>query len=294
MKILLTGATGLLGSHLLEAMLERGYSVITVKRSFSNTWRIDHLLTKVKAYDIDRIPLEAIFEENKIDVVIHTATHYGRTQEPASEIVDANLDFPLRLLETAIRFDTDTFFNTDTLLDRHLSNYALSKKQFAEWLKVFSEARKIRGINLKIEHMYGPGGDEKNFITWVLKQMIHGAKKVPLTRGEQKRDFVYISDVVDAYLLLLEKQEGPSSYSEFEVGTGQSVSIKSLVLRLKELVGRVQKREIETLLDFGSVPYRKGEPMEIQANISKLAAVGWKPKVPLDVGLRVLVEEELR
>jgi len=76
--ILLTGPTGFLGSHLLQALLNEGYKVIILKRSFSDTWRINHLLDNLKSYDINKTPLEKPFEENKIDIIIHTATNYGR------------------------------------------------------------------------------------------------------------------------------------------------------------------------------------------------------------------------
>lgn len=137
-KILLTGATGFLGSHLLEALILNGYPTVILKRSFSNTWRIDHLVSDVKSYDIDKVPVERAFEKNNIATVIHTVTHYGRNQDTVSRVVETNLLFPLKLLETAVLFNTDTFFNTDTLLYNYLNIYSLSKKQFTEWLKHFS------------------------------------------------------------------------------------------------------------------------------------------------------------
>jgi CDP-paratose synthetase len=69
--ILLTGATGFLVSHLLEALIKEGYQVVILKRSLSNTWRIDHLLDRVVSYDVDKQPLKTAFEQQKIDTVIH-------------------------------------------------------------------------------------------------------------------------------------------------------------------------------------------------------------------------------
>jgi len=293
MKILLTGATGFLGSHLLDVLLENHYQVVILKRSFSDTWRINHLLHKVKSHDVDKEPLEKSFQENNINVVIHTATHYGRNNDLASKVAETNTLFPLRLLETAIFFDTVTFFNADTLLHQCLNNYALSKKHFVQWLKLFSHAGRIRVVNLKIEHMYGPKDDKRKFVTWVLRQMITGTGKIPLTEGEQKRDFVYISDVVNAFLLVLQKQDNFSPFTEFDVGTGRAISIKAFILKLKGIVGKALGKDISAFLDFGALPYRQGEPMEIAADISKLIELGWNPKIPVDVGLQELVREEL-
>jgi len=131
--ILITGATGFLGSHLVEKLLSDGFNIIVLKRSFSNVWRIKHLLDKLISYDIDKISLERIFEENKIDVIIHTATLYGRKKEKIYEIIESNFILPLKLLELAVINNTKSFINTDTSLPKHLNYYSLSKNQFKEW-----------------------------------------------------------------------------------------------------------------------------------------------------------------
>ena len=97
MTILLTGATGFLGSHILHRLLQTNHKVVILKRSFSNTWRINSVLSKVKFYDLDKTSIETAFKEQKIDIVIHTATNYGRSNQPVSDIVDTNLMFSLKL-----------------------------------------------------------------------------------------------------------------------------------------------------------------------------------------------------
>ena len=109
--------------------------------------------------------------------------------------------FALRVLEVAILFDTDSFFNTDSLLPKYLNTYSLSKAQFVEWLKQLSY--KIQCVNLRLEHMYGPKDDKTKFVPWLLDQMINSIEEIKLTLGTQKRDFIYIDDVVSAYMLLL-------------------------------------------------------------------------------------------
>ncbi|MDA3835748.1 MAG: NAD-dependent epimerase/dehydratase family protein, partial [Spirochaetales bacterium] len=148
-SVLLTGASGFLGSHLLEALLRDGYDVVILKRSTSDVWRIRHLLNRVRSYDVDKVPIGKAFEDQQIDAVIHTACHYGRNSDPISTVVESNLMFGLRLLEVAIFFKTATFFNTDTLLQKHLNIYTLSKKQFVEWL--LQQSDKIQVVNLKLE-----------------------------------------------------------------------------------------------------------------------------------------------
>ena len=283
--ILLTGATGFLGSHLLEKFFKEGHKVIILKRSFSNIWRINHLLNNIVYYDIDKNKLEIPFKENKIDIVIHTATNYGRENEKSSEIVKSNLFFPLELLEIAISFNTDTFFNTDTILYKYLNFYSLSKKQFVEWAKLF--CNKIKIINLKLEHMYGEKDDFTKFVPFIIKQLLMNVKKIKLTKGEQKRDFIYVSDIVNAYYdIFLQVKNFGEGFHEYEIGSGEAIKIKSLVQLLKKLTNNKN-----TVLSFGDLPYRKNEIMESKSNIKKIKEeIGWQPQVALKEGLLKVIE----
>lgn len=288
MTILLSGATGFLGSHLLKKLIELKYKVVVLKRSISNTWRIDSMMSKFKSYDIDKVGIEKPFEEQKIDVVIHTATNYGRNGGTVSTVVDTNLMFSLKLLEAATFFNTDIFFNTDTMLYKYLNHYSLSKKQFVEWLKYFSN--KIKVVNLKLEHMYGPKDDNTKFVTWIINQMLQNVESIDLTEGKQKRDFIYIDDVVDVYMLMLEKSKNFRAFSEFDVGTGEQIEIKEFVLKVYDIISKI--KPIQTKLNFGSIPYREGEFMEIEENLQPLYDLGWKPKVSLEDGIKKILEEE--
>ena len=148
--ILVTGATGFLGSHLIESLIYQGYSVVILKRSTSNLWRISDLMPLVKSYDVDSVSVDLAFMENRIDCVIHTACHYGRNGDSVATVAETNLSFGLCVLDACLKYGTTTFINTDTLLSKYLNNYTLSKTHFVEWLKQHSD--KINVINLNIKH----------------------------------------------------------------------------------------------------------------------------------------------
>ncbi len=95
--ILLTGATGFLGSHLLESFVQQKINVVILKRSASDTWRINNFLARVKVYDGDITDLKTIFDQEKITVIINTVCSYGRANESLIDIINSNLIFGVNL-----------------------------------------------------------------------------------------------------------------------------------------------------------------------------------------------------
>ena len=197
--ILLTGINGFLGSSLARKLKEN-YQVIGLEYSLKNLHRIADLNLQVYATE-HGIPVE-IFSDNTIDVVIHTATFYGRSNEPVEKIFSANMLFPFQLLENAISSGCGLFINTDTVLDRFVSSYALTKRHFQEWL-CFRQ-NEIQSVNMQLEHFYGPGASETNFISAMITRLLNNESVIQLTKGEQIRDFVHIDDVVAAFITVLE------------------------------------------------------------------------------------------
>ena len=282
---LVTGATGFLGSHVVKKLLAEGQKVVILKRSFSNTKRLEAELCKVKSYDIDKLDDFAdVFQEQHIDVVIHTATCYGRQGEAVEQIYDVNLNFPLKLLELALRFNTDTFFNTDTILSKYLNWYALSKKQFSEIGQQFAHMGKINFIDAKLEHMYGEDDANTKFVTFMLEALQNNQEELKLTAGEQRRDFIYVDDVVEAYWKILTSQSNDKKYQHYEVGTGKTISIKELVMLAKSIT------KSQTKLLFGAIPYRENEIMESKADTTKLHTMGWNPTVTIKQGLERMAD----
>src|SRR5262245_50165067 len=98
-KLLLTGATGFLGSQLVRHLCNDSHEIVILKRSTSDTQRIEPFLSSLRLYDLDKTPLEKIFKENSFQTIIHCATDYGRKQVQPLQIVEANLLLPLKLLQ---------------------------------------------------------------------------------------------------------------------------------------------------------------------------------------------------
>ncbi|MBE3605364.1 NAD-dependent epimerase/dehydratase [Campylobacter sp. RM13119] len=288
MTILITGSTGFLGSYLLKSFAKKDYEVIALKRSTSNTYRISDYLSSIKIYDTDKTDLLDIFENHKIDIVVNTVTNYGRSDSKPSSITSTNLLFGLNLLEISVG-KIKAFINTDTLLDRNINAYSLSKAQLVDWMQFLSN-KSTKIINIKIEHMYGPLDDENKFIYWLINQLKRNIEKINLTSGIQKRDFIYVDDVVNAYEAIIENINTFSNFEEFELGTGKSVEVRSFIEKIYKEISSHQY--LSTKLDFGVIPYRDNENMDMQADIKKLVNLGWKPKKSIGDGIKKILREK--
>ena len=285
---MLTGATGYLGSNILKALVgDDHYKVIVLKRSFSNNFRIKNYLAQIIFYNLDEMDVGKVFLENKIDLILHCATDYGRKNINPSQIIDANLILPVRLLELGARHGVKCFINTDTILDKRVNHYSLSKKQFKEWL--LSYKNQLVCINVALEHFYGPGDDKTKFVSYVVGCLIDQVEKIDFTRGEQKRDFVYIEDVVTALLKIISHSAMlENNFYEFQIGSEKIITIKELVLMIKKIIGGEK-----TVLNFGALPYRENEVMECLADVSEIKKLGWSSKYSLYDGLKKMIEQEL-
>jgi nucleoside-diphosphate-sugar epimerase len=287
-KILLTGVTGFLGSHLATEILAAGYEVVALKRATSSLHRVESIASNIVFVDINELDFEKLFRDyGKIDAIIHTATCYGRNNESVREVFSANTEFPLRLIDAGSRAGVELFFNTDTILDQYLNSYALSKNQFLQWGKLFSEQGNIQFVNIRLEHFYGPDDDPSKFSAYVVNSCLNNVQELKLTAGAQKRDFIYIDDVVSAYMILLDKIDRSNTpFTEFDVGSGRAVSIREFV----ETAHRLSASQ--THLSFGAIPYRKGEVMHSEANIAGLTALGWECRFDIEAGLKIVIDQE--
>ncbi len=281
--VLIVGINGFLGSHLAKSFKDN-FKIIGLTSNINKLSRIDK--KEFEVFNSSEEKMISIFENNTIDIIIYAATQYQSSGNKLFSLFNTNVILPFKLLELSKQHNVKSFINVDTFFNNpeysysYLSDYTLSKKHLVEWLKIFSTRCSLKVVNMKIFHMYGDNDSNHKFIPSIVDKIKNNVKSIDLTKGEQKRDFIYIDDVVAAFQTIVLAHSSLKAFQEFEVGTGTSTSIKDLLLKIKKILCST------TNLNFGSLGYRENEIMSSRANNSSLLNLGWKAKYDISEGLR--------
>jgi len=295
--ILLTGATGFLGSHLLEVLIGKGHPVVVLKRSTSSLWRIKHLAGKYKSYNIDLVSVESIFNNNNIEIIIHLATLYKKFEEVSdiSEMIDTNVSLPSQLLIKGIEHNIKSFINTGTFFEydcghlpidensklKAFNFYAKTKLAFEIILKTYSNQICINSFKI-----FSPFGEKDNnkLVSLIIKKGLDGGV-LELSEGFQKIDLIYVKDIVNAYVKSIERMEVLSFKPEFEsfnLGSGVPLSIRDISSIIEDAIGK----RIDIVWGEAS---KKDIPIAY-ANISKARQLlDWRPTYGVKTGINNLV-----
>lgn len=290
--VLLTGGTGFLGSVLVRLLSSAGHKITILKRSSSDTSKIQDLLDSnlVKTLDIDTENIEEEFSKSKFQIVIHAATSYGREGESLEEVRKVNFDLPMQLLRLAMGNKSEAFLNSDTFyeleggLEQKDRAYILTKKDFLrEATELISSGSDTKFLNLRIEHMYGPNDSLTKSIP-ILVRELKASHEVNFTSGENQRDFVYIDDVAQAFLNTIEHLDSLGHFEEFGIGSGETHPLKELVEKLQQYLGGSGN------INWGVRPYAIGENMFSKADLSNNKKINWRAETSLDEGIRKTTE----
>lgn len=295
-KVLVTGGAGFIGSHLVNGLLDNGYSVAVLDNLAIGQLRNLNQRATFYHAELNDARLEQIIQRERPEIVFHLAAQSSVRQSALDPMRDAdsNVVGTIRLISAAAAEGVEKFIfsstggaiygnpetvpcDEDTPVNP-LTPYGLSKHVGELYLALFNQTYGLDYTILRYANVYGPGQDphgEAGVIAIFAGMMLEGKRPNIYGDGSQERDFVFVSDVVAANLAAIRRGRGRI----YNIGTGERTTIGRIYSLLQEITGFDQEP--------GYRPRRAGEVRNIALDSSRAAReLGWEPQVSLEEGLR--------
>lgn len=297
-KILITGVAGFIGSNLAEKLLDKHYHVIGIDNLAYGVKEqvpdgVEFYKTDIRSKDI--YPL---FKD--VDCAFHLAAKncIADCQKDPVETLDINVTGTVNVFEAArlsgakkiiyaessAIYEGSNIFPTPETEERPVSMYARSKLAVSHFAKAYLTAYGVNSTGLRYFNVYGPRQDYRRTIPPVMCAFIIALLKnerpIIYGSGEKRRDFIYIDDVNEFHLLMINNENGNNRI--YNLGSGVNYSINEIYAMIRGLLGR----DIQPI-------YTKDLPCEAEitlADFTKARSFGWEPKVNLEEGIRQSIE----
>ncbi len=308
-RVLVTGGAGFIGSNLTDRLLAEGHEVAVVDDlSTGRLANLDDARSRPDApltfheIDITSPDVVAVVADTRPEVILHLAAQIDVRRSVADPIHDAmvNVVGTVNLLEAARRHGVGKVVMTtsggciygepgpadlpiaEDYPGHPHSQYGASKRGVEEYFYAYSALYGLRWTSLALANVYGPRqdpGGEAGVVSIFGGRMLQGLPLTVYGDGEQSRDFVFVTDVVDAVVAAIDRGDGVRC----NIGTGETTSVNQLFASLAELTG--YEREAQY------APERPGELRQIALDTRLAGAeLGWKPRTSLREGLARTVD----
>ncbi len=291
--VFVTGATGFLGSHLVECLGHRGAAISILARR-----QPDRLAQEIPGLNVVRGDLSHAFSISDASTVFHLAAqpHVGHALDDPAQTFETNTAGTITVLEavrrspsvesfvfvsTALVYGTPRYVPIDEEHPVHAQEpYAASKLAAETFISAYSTAYGMPAVIARLFNTYGPRQHPDFVVPSIIRQALtHDS----LTLGNlaPTRDFTYVDDVVEALLRLADAGEGI-----YNVASGVEVSIEALVTHVAQILDK-------PITVASQRAQRRSAAIEIDrmwADISRIKALGWQPHVGLGDGLTRTIE----
>jgi UDP-glucose 4-epimerase len=307
MRTLVTGGAGFIGSTLVDALVERGDDVLVLDDLSSGSranlaGALDAGVELLEADITDRSAVGEAFERHRPRQVFHLAAQIDVRKSVADPVFDlgVNVAGTIELLQAALTVGTERFLFASTggaiygegegrelplpesAECRPDAPYGQSKRAAEGYLDLFSRLHGLSTVALRLGNVYGPRQDphgEAGVVAIFCGALLDGEPPKVFGDGEQTRDYIYVDDVVRAFLAAA----GSDAGGAFNVGTGREGTVLEL------------GRALAAAYDMGFEPqmagHRPGEVQRIAIDSSRAAQeLGWRAEVELSEGLRRTAE----
>ncbi|MBW7943833.1 NAD-dependent epimerase/dehydratase family protein [Patescibacteria group bacterium] len=295
-RVIVTGGSGFLGHHLCRALLAAGHTVKNI--DLRPNPEVDTVIADI--CDTERM----LVEIRDADVVFHLAAliEAGESVKFPQKFVDVNISGTVSVLEAMRQNQVPTFiFSSSAAVygeplrvpiledDRTLpiNPYGMTKLAMEALVSSYVASYKMTGIGLRYFNLYGPEEHhqpESHAIPRFIEQIQSGQEVTVWGNGQHQRDFIYITDVVEAHLQSLNlAQQQPQKYHYLNLSTNHPTEVRQVIQMLEQLMGK--KANVRNF------PERPGDPLVLVADSSKATQVlGWTARTQIEEGLKKTVE----
>lgn len=309
--VAVTGAEGFIGSHLVDALVRRGYRVkaMVLYNMFSSRGWLDVLEPEVRAqvevvFGDVRDPATVHRLVTDAEVVYHLAAlgSIPYSYEAARSYVDTNTIGTMHVLEAVRACRTPRMVHTSTsetygtartvpISEQHplqaQSPYAATKIAADKLVESYHLSYEVPAVTLRPFNTFGPRQSARAVIPAVITQLAAGARQLKLGALSPTRDFTFVTDTVEAFIALGTAPASATLGELFNAGTGVEVSIGQLA----EDIARLMGTEVNLIEDTQRLRPKESEVMRLCADASKLTQrTGWRPRYTRDEGLRRTID----
>ncbi len=293
MRVLVTGAAGFVGAVLARRLVADGHEVEAVVHPRSDIWRLEGVEARVHLIDLAEEPAASeVVDGVRPEWIFHLAAHGAYpSQSDFRAMVRTNVLGTIHLVESCLRIGFDALVNTGSSSEygfkdhapaedeepRPSSDYAVTKLTATLYCRGAAARSGLSIPTLRLYSVYGPFEEPSRFVSQLAVRGLEG-KLPPLVSPDVARDFVFVDDVVEAYLAAASRR-GPEPGAVYNVGTGRQTSIREAV----EVARRALS--IETNPEWGTMPNRAWDTPVWIANPEKIEReLGWKPRTTFEEG----------
>jgi nucleoside-diphosphate-sugar epimerase len=293
-NVLVTGATGFIGSNLVKRLAKHDIQVFALTREFSNLDSLQSVKEKVRFITYDG-SIDSVFnaiDQSKPSCVFHLASLFltAHKHKDVTPLVESNILFGTQLLEAMASFSIKNVINVSTSWTHYnladydpVCLYAATKKAFEDVLLYYVHAKKMSSISLELFDTYGPNDPRKKLFYWL--NSANESDSLKMSPGEQFIDLVYIDDVIDGFIqarkLICALPEG--DFNKYVISSKNPIKLKDLVELYMAITGK------RIVVDWGGLSYREREIMTSWNRGESLP--GWSPRVSLSEGIRKAFSE---
>lgn len=294
MKILVTGATGFIGSHLVQRLLGVKHEVHVLTRPGTDLELLGDRQGRivVHSHSGSTQNMIEIVKDARPDVIVHLASLFVGEHKSTDleELINSNVLLSTQIVEAMSLNHVRQLINVGTSWQHYedadykpVNLYAASKQAFRSLLSFYVETCDLRVINLELFDTFGPN-DRRDKLFNLLDRLRTTGETISMSPGYQKINLVHIDDVCDAFILALKRLrldlvKGSETYS---VCSDNSIELRELV--------RVYESEANVKLNvkWGGRSYRAREVMRPWSRGVNLP--GWAPRISLEKGIKMLLQ----